>query len=183
MNNTVIIQFILIYRPPLSLFINFLSELELLFENISIDHLIILSYFNVQVNTHLLCSESVKELIFEYSYNKLVDFPTHNIGNTIDMIIITPDSAIVSKPTQGNLIFDHYVMSFDIIVFPFICNDHVKHYRNISKINLQLFINSIYSYISFHNTSLDNSTACVAQLANVSDIQAVGRGFEPRPDH
>ena len=26
-------------------------------------------------------------------------------------------------------------------------------------------------------------TACVAQLAKASDTQAVGHGFDPRPDH
>ena len=108
------------------------------------------------MNTHSLCSESFKELIFEYSYNQLVNFPTHTSGNTINLIIIPPDSAIISKPTQGNLISDHFVISFDILVSPFIFSDHVKHYRNISKINLQLFINSVYAYISIHNTSLAN---------------------------
>ena len=93
--NSIIIQFILIYRPPSSLFDNFLSELESLFESISTDNLIILGDFNVQVNTHSLCSESFSQkLIFEYSYNQLVDFPTHTSG----MIIISPDSAIISKP-------------------------------------------------------------------------------------
>ena len=72
------------------------------------------------------------------------------------MISITPDSAIISKYTQGNLISDHYVISFDILVSPFIFSEHVKHYRNISKINLQLFINSVYAYISINNTSLVN---------------------------
>ena len=55
--NSIIIQFILIYRPPSSIFNNFLSELESLFESISTDNLIILGDFNVQVNTHSLCSE------------------------------------------------------------------------------------------------------------------------------
>ena len=76
--------------------------------------------------------------------------------NTIDLIIILPDSAIISKPTQGNLLSDHYIISFDIRVSHFIFSDHVKHYRKISKINLQLFINSVYAYISIHNTSLAN---------------------------
>ena len=156
LHNSIIIQFILIYRPPSSIFNNFLSELESLFESISTDNLIILGDFNVQVNTHSLCSESFKKLIYEYSYNQLVNFPTHTSGNTIDLIIIPPDSAIISKPTQGNLISDHYVISFDILVSPFILSDHVKHYRNISKINLQLFINSVYAYISIHDTSLPN---------------------------
>ena len=49
-----------------SLFTNFLSELESLFESISTDNLIILGDFNVQVNTHSLCSEYFKKLIFEY---------------------------------------------------------------------------------------------------------------------
>ena len=35
-------------------------------------------------------------------------------------------------------------------------------------------INTIYLYIK---------TACVAQLAKSSDIQAVGLGFKPRLDH
>ena len=35
----------------------------------------------------------------------------------------------------------------------------------------------MYIYISIY------TTACVAQLAKASDTQAVGRGFEPRPDH
>ena len=97
--NSIIIQFILIYHPPSSLFNNFLSELESLFNSISIDNLLILGNVNVQVNTHSLFSELFKKIIFEYSYNKLVDFPTHHNGNTIELIIIPPDSAIISKPT------------------------------------------------------------------------------------
>ena len=65
--NSIIIQFIVIYRPPSSIFNNFLSELETLFESISTDNLIIRGDFNFQVNTHSLCSESFKKLIFEYS--------------------------------------------------------------------------------------------------------------------
>ena len=98
--------------------------------------MIIIGDFNVQVNTHSLYSESFKKLIFEYSYIQLIYLPTHTSGNTIDLIIIPPDSAIISKPTQGILISEYYVISFDILVSPFICSDHVKHHRNISKINL-----------------------------------------------
>ena len=155
--NSIIIQFIVIYHPPSSLFNNFLSELESLFESISTYNLIILGDFNVQVNTQSLCSESFKKLIFEYSYNQLVNFPTHNSCITINLIIIHLDSAIISKPIKGNLISDHYVISFDpIFVSTFIFSDHLKHYRNISKINLQLIINSVYAYISIHNISLAN---------------------------
>ena len=105
--NSISIQFIPNYRPPSLIFNNFLSELESLFESITTDNLIILGDFNVQVNTHSLCSESFKKIIFAYSYNQLVNFPTHTSGNTIDLIIIPSDSAIISKPTQGNLIRDH----------------------------------------------------------------------------
>ena len=138
--NLVIIQFILIYRPSSSLFTNFLSELESLFESISSDNLIILD----DANTHSLCTEYVKKLIVDYSYNQLVDIPTHTSGNTIELIIIPHISDIISKPTQGNIIVDHYIISFDILISPFIFSNHLKHYKNI---NLQLFVNSIYSYI------------------------------------
>ena len=47
-------NFDIIQANRLSLFNNFLSELESLFESISTDNLIILSDFNVQVNTHSL---------------------------------------------------------------------------------------------------------------------------------
>ena len=56
---------------------------------------------------------------------------SHTSGNIIDLIIIPPDSAIISKPTQGNLISDHYVISFYILVSAFMFSDHLKHYRNI----------------------------------------------------
>ena len=42
--------------------------------------------------------------------------PTHASGNTIDLLIIPSDSAIISKPTQGNLISDHYFIYFNILV-------------------------------------------------------------------
>ena len=87
---------------------------------------------HIHTNTHSLCSESYK-LIFEYYYNKLIDFTTPTSGNTIYLIIIHPDSAIISKPTQGNLISDHYVISLDILVSPFIFNNHkntTKHSKH-----------------------------------------------------
>ena len=75
----------------------------------------------------------------------------YTIGNTLDLISI-PILNIISKPTQGNINSDHHVIYFDILVSPFIFNEHAKHYRNISKINLQLFVNYVYTYISLHST-------------------------------
>ena len=123
LHNSIIIQFILIYCPHSSLFTNFFTKLESFFESISTANLIILGDFNFQVNTHSLCSDSFKKLIFEYSYNQIVDFPTHTSGNNIDLINILPDSAIISKPNQGNLISDHYVISFDIMFSHFIFSE------------------------------------------------------------
>ena len=48
----------------------------------------------------------------------------------------------------------------------------------VRKIKYSLIYLYIYIYIYIYII-----TACVAQLANVSDIQAVGREFKPRPDH
>ena len=40
------------------------------------------------------------------------------------------------------------------------------------------YLNNIYIYIYTYRY-----TACVAQLANASDTQAVGHGYETLPDH
>ena len=46
------------------------------------------------------------------------------------------------------------------------------------------FIEYYITYrITFYNNYLLLITACVAQLTKASDIQAIGYGFEPRPDH
>ena len=58
------------------------------------------------------------------------------------------------KPTQGNLMSDHYIIYFDILVSSFIFSDHVKNTTEL----IQKLINNCSSilYISFHNTSLAN---------------------------
>ena len=46
------------------------------------------------------------------------------------------------------------------------------------------FITIYNIYVGLHfNIRVNRLTACVAQLAKASDTQAVGRGFEPHPDH
>ena len=37
--------------------------------------------------------------------------------------------------------------------------------------------------IILYNINIYIGTACVTQLAKASDTQAVGHGFDPRPDH
>ena len=87
LNDSVIIQFIIIYRPPSLYFTNISSLIPL--QSISTDNLIILGDFNIQIITHSLDFEYFKKFIFEYYYNQLL---INNIIHQIHLLYRNPSS-------------------------------------------------------------------------------------------
>ena len=66
-----------------------------------------------------------------------------------------------------------YIMNIYVrIISNYLHDIYVLYASYINKIYIYIYIILVYIY-----------TTCVTQLANTSDTQAVGCGFEPRPDH
>ena len=43
-----------------------------------------------------------------------VDFPTHRLANTLELIITSEDDSLLPCTLQGHLFFDHHVVLFDL---------------------------------------------------------------------
>ena len=69
------------------------------------------------LNIHINNPENQDTIIFEDTTESLglryqVSFPTHRLQNTLDTIITTEDSDIISDTHQGSLFPDHYIVHY-----------------------------------------------------------------------
>ena len=152
LNTSSFIDIILIYRPPSSSFVTFLSEISIIFDSISISNCIILGDINIQLNKTSYQSNSFNDLLFSNSMHQHITFPTHTNGNTIDVIISPSDSSLISSTNQSLLISDHFAINLTLS-FPVPLNQSfIRNYRNISSINIKEFMKYFYSAKLSHIT-------------------------------
>ena len=118
LNTSSFIDIILIYRPPSTSFVTFLSEISIIFDSILISNCIILGDINIQLNKTSYQSNLFNDLLFSNSMHQHINFPTHTSGNTIDVIISPSDSSLISSTNQSLLISDHFAINFTLS-FPF----------------------------------------------------------------
>ena len=71
------------------------------------------------------------------------------------------------------------LIPFNVIVW---YNSYFHMLYHIIHNVIPLFV-TVYIYSMTFYLRVNQLTACVAQLANMSVTQAVGRGLKPRPDH
>ena len=71
------------------------------------------------LNIHTNNPENQDTITFEDTIESLgfrnqVSFPTHRLQNTLDIIITTEDSSIISDTHQGSLFSDHYIVHYTL---------------------------------------------------------------------
>ena len=71
------------------------------------------------LNIHIKDAENQDTITFEDTIESLelrnqVSFPTHRLQNTLDIIITTEDSSIISDTHQGSLFSDHYIVHYTL---------------------------------------------------------------------
>ena len=71
------------------------------------------------LNIHTNDPESQDTITFEDTIESLrlknqVSFPTHRLQNTLDIIITTEDSSIISDTHQGSLFSNHYIVHYTL---------------------------------------------------------------------
>ena len=102
---------------------------------------IILGDFNIHINDSMDPNASIfQNVMAATGLSQWVDFPTHKLGNTLDLVFTKCSSNIaVSSSTQGPLWSDHFAveMSFNI---PKVSLKHQElQYRKIKSIDGKLF--------------------------------------------
>ena len=107
----------LIYRPPDGSVLQFCQELTTYLEqNINTTgNTLLMGDLNIHTND----PENQDTIPFDDTIESLglrnqVNFPTHRLQNTLDIIITAEDSSIISDTHQGSLFSDHYIVHYTL---------------------------------------------------------------------
>ena len=137
-----------IYRPP-NTTINQITDAQFTTDfaewipNITMQYknTIILGDFNIHINDRMDANASIfQDIMAATGLSQWVDFPSHKLGNTLDLVFTKCSSNIVvSSCTQGPLWSDHFAveMSLNIPKVPLKCQE--LQYWEIKSIDAKLF--------------------------------------------
>ena len=136
----------LIYGPPDGSVLQFCQELTTFLEqniNTTGDTLLM-----GDLNIHTNNLDNQDTIIFEGAIESLelrnqVSFPTHRLQSTLDLIITTEDSDIISDTYQGSLFSDHYIVHYTLTTASKLIKLKRISYRKTKDINIDQLKNEI----------------------------------------
>lgn len=175
---------IYIYRPPYSqshpvTVSSFLSEFEEYLEKTLTEHKdpIIMGDFNIHINK--LDDPNTKtfnHILSACGLQQHVQSPTHNSGNTLDLLITTITSRYqIQKPHVGYFLSDHAFISTDLSIVKSHVIRKTLTYRNYKSIDERKFtddlVNVCKSLISL-DSGLDPAAAYNSTLSKLLDKHA-----------
>ena len=151
----------IIYRPPDSNVLSFLHELSDYLERTIIENgkVILLRDFNIHINR----ADNMDAINFVYFLDSFglinrVDFPTHRLVNTLDLIITSEDDFLIPCMSQGHLFSDHHMVIFNLSLPKKELKKKTITYRKLKNIDYSTFaakINEKMDGIKDSNGSLD----------------------------
>ena len=137
----------LIYRPPEKSVLDFVLEFaEYMEENINFkgEHLLI-GDFNIHMNNkEHQDTITFMDMLDTFALGNHIDFSTHKLDNTLDLVISNSASNIIGKAEQGELFSDHYVVLFNLSISNAISSTREISYRKIKSINIEELQTDIY---------------------------------------
>ena len=135
-----------IYRPPNSSVLQFANELAAYMEkNINTSgEQIMVGDFNVHINKQDEGNAIILSDILE-SFNLMnhVEFPTHKLQNTLDLVINQQDSKCIRNVRQGHLLSDHHLVLFDVTSKSKVPLAKKQAFRKYKSINLEDFSDDV----------------------------------------
>ena len=159
-----------VYRPPTSSIPVFLSEFSSLLEELvsSPSEILIAGDFNFHVDTpDLAPTSSFLSLLESFDLTQHVNFPTHKLGHTLDLLITRCGSTFLSSFSHTlPEISDHYAILSTIIV-PH-CprpSRSVKFIRCFRNINIPSFCNDILNS-NIHSSTPTNLDSYIENFSN-----------------
>ena len=132
----------LLYRYPEGSVLTFFEDLSNVIERtiISSNELLILGDFNIKAD---LC-DSVEALTFSdfldlFNLKNHVNFPTHNRGHTLNLVLSDNTSTTIVKVTQGDFISDHCLINCELNMTKFKEETQWRYCHNIKKMDKEQF--------------------------------------------
>ena len=137
-----------IYRPPYTTinqitYAQFTTDLAEWIPNITMQYknTIILGDFNIHINASMDANASIfQDIMAATGLSQWVDFPTHKLGNTLDLVFTKYSSTIaVSSCTQGPLWSDHFAVEMSLNIPKVPLKHQELQYWKIKSIDAKLF--------------------------------------------
>ena len=127
-----------VYHPPQLSVLEFLQDFTSYWENTitsTCEHIFI-GDFNIRVDK----DEDPNTIIFKDCLESLnltckVDFSTHELGHTLDLVIQDNASSLISTVNQGYFISDHSLIYMKLLVSRVFVEPKVKMCRRLSKVD------------------------------------------------
>ena len=169
----------LIYRPPDSSVLQFANELAAYMEkNINTTgEQIIVGDLNVCINKQDEGNAIIlSDMLESFNLTNRVEFPTHKLQNTLDLVINQQDSKHIRNVCQGHLLSDHHLVLFDITSKSKVPLARKQAFRKYKNINLEDFSDDVVKELKSINltdtTTGDLMSAYDRSLRLVLDTHA-----------
>ena len=162
------ITIFVIYRQPNSNLTEFLSDYYSYFTNCPIeDNTIILDDFNIKMNLTTHDTIEFNKILNSLNQKQHIKFPTHILGNRLDLILTLQDSTITSNiHTITNNIADHFTIKSNITFRKKYTDDKkLIKFRLLSQINYNKFKFDFTNTYRFQN--ITNFNDSLTSLINV----------------
>ena len=118
---------------------------------------IILGDFNIPTNLLSQYSTRLNNILNSSNYSQLVNFPTHELGNTLDLIMHPIDSNLVHSIRAGPLFSYHFALLFQISVNKPKRPTISRSNRHLNHISISQFLTDLNTLPTYDAQSLHNS--------------------------
>ena len=118
---------------------------------------IIVGDFNIPTNLLSQYSTRLASILNSSNYSQLVNFNTHELGNTLDLIMHPIDSCLVHSIRAGPLFSDHFALLFKISVNKTKRPTISRSTRHLNHISISQFLTDLHMLPTHDAQSLHNS--------------------------
>ena len=167
------------YRPPDTSVLHFANELAVYMErNINTTwEQIIVGDFNVHINKQDDSNAFIpSDMLESFNLSNRVEFPSHKLQNTLDLVINQQDSRWIRNICQGHLLSDHHLVLFNITSKSKVSLSRKQVFRKYKSISPEDFSANVIKelkFINITNTTTDNLVSAYDRsLKSVLDAHA-----------
>ena len=167
------------YRPPDTSVLQLANESAAYMErNINTTgEQIIVGDFNIHINKQDESNAIIlSDMLESFNLSNFVEFPTHKLQNTLDLVINQQDSRHIRNVQQGHLLCDHHLVLFDITSKSKVSLSIKQAFRKYKSISLEDILDDVTKALKSINitdtTTNDLVSAYDRSLRLVLDICA-----------
>ena len=137
---------ILLYRPPNTNVLQFISDLTDILESLitKSGSITLLSNFNIKINEEDdYDSINFVDFLSAFGLQNRVTFPTHRLGNILDLILVEEGTNHITHTSMGDLFSDHRIVRFKLATSHISSGKKILKYCKLKTINEDNFANEI----------------------------------------